>query len=224
MDTRRASQEGDRRRIDLRGGGRVRETPPMPVAPHPQVLVAAIAADLSDSAADRRIYLAAGGLVLLGLVMTIATAWWWHATRPDDPALGPLEVMSRKRWLAADDAERRRMLAAARPGDEAPRGTEPARAGVAVAAGATSAVVDLREAASAPLPAIDDLLVADEPEDQQADEPEDRRDQEDLAPEVDDEVEAEGASVVEHEKLAADEPMGAARSDAAAGPAESDDR
>jgi hypothetical protein len=164
--------------------------------------------------------------------MTIATAWWWHATRPDDPALGPLEVMSRKRWLAADDAERRRMLAAARPGDEAPRGAEPARAGVAVAAGATSAVVDLREAASAPLPAIDDLLVADEPQDQQADEPEeqqadepeDRRDQEDLAPEVDDEVEAEGAPVVEHEKLAADEPMGAARSDAAAGPAEPDDR
>jgi hypothetical protein len=196
------------------------------------VLVATIAADLSDGAADRRIYLAAGGLVLLGLVMTIATAWWWHATRPDDPALGPLEVMSRKRWLAADDAERRRMLAAARPGDEAPRGTEPARAGVAVAAGATSAVVDLREAASAPLPAIDDLLVADEPQDQQADEPEeqqadepeDRRDQEDLAPEVDDEVEAEGAPVVEHEELAADEPMGAARSDAAAGPAEPDDR
>ncbi len=208
----------------------MRETAPMPVAPHPQVLVATIAADLSDGAADRRVYLAAGGLVLLGLVMTIATAWWWHATRPDDPALGPLEVMSRRRWLTADDAERRRMLAAARPGDEVPRGAEPARAGVAVAAGVSSAVVDLREAASAPLPAIDDLLADHEPENRQADDPDDpddhgdRRDQEDLAPEVDDEVEAEGAPVVEHDELAPDEPMGAARGDEAAGPAEPDDR
>ncbi len=208
----------------------MRETAPMPVASHPQVLVAAIAADLSDSAADRRIYLAAGGLVLLGVVMTIATAWWWHATRPDDPALGPLEVMSRKRWTSADDAERRRMLAAARPGDEVPRQGEPARAGTAVAAGVSSAVVDLREAASAPLPAIDDLLADDEPEDHQVDEFEDREDEKDPVPaaevvaELEDLEDVEPDVGAEPEALVVDQPVGPAQGDGAADPVEPADR
>lgn len=130
------------------------------------MLTAAIAADLSDSAADRRIYLAAAGLVLLGVLMAIATAWWWHATRPDDPALGPLEVMSRKRWQSADDGERRRMLADARPSV-----AESAATGAAVhdAQASPSAELDLRQAAAAPLPAIDDLVVDDDPVDGAAD-------------------------------------------------------
>ena len=130
------------------------------MVPHSRVLTAVIAADLSDSAADRRIYLAAAGLVLLGVLMAIATAWWWHATRPDDPALGPLEVMSRKRWQSADDADRRRMLAEARP-SAAERAS--ASTGVEEAMGTQSAEVDLRQAAAAPLPAIDDLLDDDDP-------------------------------------------------------------
>lgn len=124
------------------------------------MLTAVIAADLSDSAADRRIYLAAAGLVLLGVLMAIATAWWWHATRPDDPALGPLEVMSRKRWQAADDAERGRMLAEVRPSAV---GRTAASTAVEEAQGPPSAEVDLRQAAAAPLPAIDDLLPDDDP-------------------------------------------------------------
>ncbi len=120
-----------------------------------RLFAAALAADLSDSAADRRIYLAAAGLALLGVVMTIATAWWWYASRPDDPALGPLEVMSRKRWQAADDAERRQMLAQARPGAAA---VPAAEADSGAAPETVQELIDLRQAAAAPVSDFDDLV------------------------------------------------------------------
>ena len=76
---------------------------------------AIVAADLSDHGADRRIYLVVAGLAVLGIGMTAATVWWWRTTRPEAPALGPLEVMSDKQWRTASDAEQQRLLAEHRP-------------------------------------------------------------------------------------------------------------
>lgn len=119
------------------------------------IAAAALAADLSDAAADRRVYLAAGGLALLGLVMTVATAWWWHATRPDHPALGPLEAMSRPRFAALSDTEQRALLDAARPRHESV-------AAVAAVAAVREPPVDLRRSANEPLVTVDDLRDPDD--------------------------------------------------------------
>lgn len=111
-----------------------------------------LAADLSDASADRRIYLAAAGLALLGLVMALATAWWWRATRPDHPSLGPLEVMSRSRFATLSDSEQRAALDAARPPTP----------GADTVVSAMEPPVDLRRTASEPLPPVDDLLDLDD--------------------------------------------------------------
>jgi|GEM_PF-1622247 len=70
---------------------------------------------LTEEQVTQRILLTAGGLVLLGLALLVATIWWWRATREEHAALGPLEVMGMRRWRRASDAERRRLVAEARP-------------------------------------------------------------------------------------------------------------
>lgn len=107
----------------------------------------ALAADLSDASSDRRLYLAAGGLAVLGVALTVATAWWWRASRPDHRALGPLEVMSRSKFTAMSSAERRSALDAARPRPAS--GHRDDRPG--------DAPLDLERAANEPLRPIDDL-------------------------------------------------------------------
>ena len=75
------------------------------------------AQELTDSEATRRVFLTVGGLLLLGLAMLIATVWWWRSTRPEHPALGPLEVMSERRWVKADGDSRRSLIDARRRPD-----------------------------------------------------------------------------------------------------------
>ena len=70
---------------------------------------------LTEAEARRQLWLAAGGLILLGIVLLIGTVWWWLSTRPESPALAPLEVMSGRRWAHASEAERRRLADAVRP-------------------------------------------------------------------------------------------------------------
>lgn len=84
-----------------------------------------MAADLSDANADRIIYLVAAGLVLLGLALAVATVWWWRSTRPEHPALGPLEMMGERRFRRSSDAERRQIIANSRPPGAKPLITEP---------------------------------------------------------------------------------------------------
>lgn len=74
-----------------------------------------LAGELSDSQAAVRVYLAAGGLVLLGLLLLLVTVRWWRGTRPEPPSLAPLEVMGERRWAAAPDPDRQRLLEAYRP-------------------------------------------------------------------------------------------------------------
>jgi len=63
----------------------------------------------------RLLYLASGGLLLLGLALGVGTWWWWRSSKVEHPALGPLEVMSQRNWRAADFESQRRRLDEARP-------------------------------------------------------------------------------------------------------------
>lgn len=74
-----------------------------------------LAVELTESEASLRVYLAAGGLVILGLVLLLLTIWWWRSTRPESAVLGPLEVMSERRFARAHDSDRRRMIDGHRP-------------------------------------------------------------------------------------------------------------
>lgn len=85
------------------------------VAVSASLLGSPVAAELTEEEAAVRVFLAAGGLVLLGVGLACMTVWWWRSTRPEPPALGPLEVMSDRRWRTAGDSERRRMVDETRP-------------------------------------------------------------------------------------------------------------
>lgn len=63
----------------------------------------------------RIIYLAAGGLVLLAVLLGLGTWYWWRTSKVEHPALGPLEVMGTRGWRKADYNTRARELEAARP-------------------------------------------------------------------------------------------------------------
>jgi hypothetical protein len=91
---------------------------------------------LTEGQATARVLLAAGGLVLLGVVMLVLTVWWWRGTRREPAALASLEVMSDRKFLAADDEDRQRLLTerlartqratvAAQPSDETIAGPSP---------------------------------------------------------------------------------------------------
>lgn len=78
--------------------------------------LAGLTADsLSESEATRRVVLAAAGLGLLGVIMLIATIWWWRSTRAEHPSLAPLEVMSARRWFRSNEAQRSRLVEQVRP-------------------------------------------------------------------------------------------------------------
>ncbi len=78
-------------------------------------LALVFAADFTDPKNERMIYLMAGGLALVGILMIVATVWWWRSTRSDHPALAPLEVMGERRFLTLPESDRRRRLEAVRP-------------------------------------------------------------------------------------------------------------
>jgi hypothetical protein len=73
-----------------------------------------IAAQLSEGEATLRVALAAGGLALLGVVLLVATLWWWRSTRPEPPVLGPLVMMDDRAFRASDPRARQLILDAAR--------------------------------------------------------------------------------------------------------------
>jgi hypothetical protein len=73
------------------------------------------AGELSESEAALRVYLAAGGLVLLGALLLTLTVRWWRATRPEPPLLAPLEVMGERKWAKAPEPEKQRLLEQYRP-------------------------------------------------------------------------------------------------------------
>ena len=53
-------------------------------------------------------------LIITGLALLGVTLWFWRASRPDDPVLGPLEVIGEKDFRDADEATRKELLRRAR--------------------------------------------------------------------------------------------------------------
>ena len=53
-------------------------------------------------------------LVITGLVVAGVTLWFWRESRPDNPVLGPLEVIGERAFKDADEATRKEMLRRAR--------------------------------------------------------------------------------------------------------------
>lgn len=74
-----------------------------------------LAANFEDPERARIIYLAAGGLVLIAVLVVIGTVWWWRSAAVEHPALAPLEVMGTKSWSQGDDDDRRSRLDSVRP-------------------------------------------------------------------------------------------------------------
>ena len=53
-------------------------------------------------------------LIITGLALLGVTLWFWQESRPDDPVLGPLEVIGEKEFKDADEATRKELLRRAR--------------------------------------------------------------------------------------------------------------
>lgn len=53
-------------------------------------------------------------LIVTGVALFSVTAWFWRDSRPDDPVLGPLEVIGDAKFKQADHATRKEMLRHAR--------------------------------------------------------------------------------------------------------------
>lgn len=86
-----------------------------------------LGAQIEDPENERTIFIAAGGLLLLGLALAAGTFVWWRSSRVEHPALGPLEVMGTRSWWKGDWTARRRRLDEARPtgAEHAEDGDEP---------------------------------------------------------------------------------------------------
>jgi hypothetical protein len=69
-----------------------------------------VSATFSDPTNERLIYMAAAGLVIVGVALLVGTILWWHRGRQEHPALAPLEVMGSHGWEKAPEGERRRIL------------------------------------------------------------------------------------------------------------------
>ena len=106
------------------------------------------ASNFTDPEHERLIWLAAGGLVLLGVLLLVATILWWRGTKGEHAALAPLELMGDRSFTAMTPVEQHRRLDAVRlqlDGDVEPSNV--------VAADA----IDLDEALRAFQPGFDDL-------------------------------------------------------------------
>ncbi len=104
----------------------------------------------TDPENARTIYLAAGTLLVVAVVLAIATVVWWRKGTTEHPALGPLEAMGARGWWRADYTERRRRLETARP--------EGAEGVASTAAANASEPVDLHALAHSGPTDYDDLL------------------------------------------------------------------
>jgi hypothetical protein len=56
------------------------------------------------------------GLLLIAAGVSLAgvTLWFWRESRPDNPVLGPLEVIGERRYKESDETARKEMLRKAR--------------------------------------------------------------------------------------------------------------
>ena len=75
---------------------------------------------VNDPNSTRKVYLLAGALALLGLLLIAITVWFWHSTRHDPALLAPLETMGQRRFRTLDGGAQQQVLDSARPPDAKP--------------------------------------------------------------------------------------------------------
>ena len=120
---------------------------------HLSTLPAALLADsANDPESTRQVYLLAGGLTLLGLVLIVVTVWFWRNTRHDPELLGPLEAMGARKFARLDSRTQQQLLDSVRPPD-----ARPLRSAGDTADAAPSEKIDLKAARSAHAAGYDDL-------------------------------------------------------------------
>lgn len=115
------------------------------------MLAAVLADNFTDPAHERLIWLAAGGLIVLGVGLAVLTWFWWRGTKGEHAALAPLEVMGDRSWSKLTHVEQTRRLEGVRLRGEGDVEPVPAAADA----------VDLDEALRSFQPGFDDLR--DEP-------------------------------------------------------------
>lgn len=71
---------------------------------------------ISDTGSSTTVLVVTLVLVAFGVGLSAVTAWFWRQTAPDPDALGPLAVMSRRRFASLGAIEQRRLMDEARPG------------------------------------------------------------------------------------------------------------
>ncbi len=124
-------------------------------------LVMLLADSFEDPARARVIYMAAGGLVLIAILVIAGTVWWWRSAAVEHSSLGPLEVMGTRSWSKGDFSDRRNRLDSVRPD-----GAEPGDTSLIV----TDPVDLLETDRTRPLD-FDDLVGSAEDDDWKSDEP-----------------------------------------------------
>lgn len=107
---------------------------------------------INDADSTRKVYLLAAGLALLGVVLLVATVWFWRSTRPEPELLGPLEKMGERRFRQLDGRARQDALNSARAKD-----AEPMHWGVVRGDAPSSPEIDLEAAARSEVMGYDDL-------------------------------------------------------------------
>lgn len=79
---------------------------------------------VSDSGSSNVVLAVTVLLVVAGIALSVVTVWFWRNSRPDPDALGPLLVMSERKFFEVGPIEQRRRLDRARPGvDPEPSGS-----------------------------------------------------------------------------------------------------
>ena len=73
-----------------------------PDAADPVSTPTTVAGGVGDASSSRKVNLAIGLLVGLGVLVAGLTIWFWTRTKPLPPALEALDTMSRRRWRRAD--------------------------------------------------------------------------------------------------------------------------
>jgi hypothetical protein len=124
-----------------------------------------VAAGFADPHHARIIYAVASGLLLLGVLMIVATVWWWRSAGVEHPSLAPLEVMTDRSWLKASDGEQRRRLDGVRPASLASGEVPPPVAEVDLSAlerSEPTAFDDLRDGAGVAAVAIEPVAATGE--------------------------------------------------------------
>ncbi|MCU1391215.1 MAG: hypothetical protein JWL72_4553 [Ilumatobacteraceae bacterium] len=111
-----------------------------------------LADSINDSSSTRKVYLLAGGLALLGILLVVITVWFWRSTKHDPELLAPLEVIGGRRFRRLDGGSQQVALDTARP-----EAATPMRWGVQRGGASGGPEIDLRASSRTGLAGYDDL-------------------------------------------------------------------